>query len=206
MELQQVIWIGGSPCSGKSSISRILAECCGLSLYAVDDSLPRFVPHLDPQRHPTLIRWTSTAWDELWMQSQADLLAQAIAAYREHFSLILAELQALETGGPMLVEGTALLPDLVQPYLVDPRRAIWIVPGEAFQHQLYPQRGAWVQGILAGCRQPQAAFRNWMDRDAAFGRWVLAETERLGLASLVVDGSRTIEQNAEKVAEWLKLE
>lgn len=205
MDLQQIFWIGGSPCSGKSSISRILAERCGFGLYSVDDSLPRFQPHLDPQRQPTLIRWTTTAWDELWMQPESDLLAQAIAAYTEHFGLVVADLQTLGVQGPVLVEGTALLPELVQPYLAEPNRGVWIVPSEPFQRRMYPQRGGWVKGILASCRQPEAAFRNWMERDAAFGRWVLSEVERLNLVGLVVDGSRTIEQNVLQVAKLLNL-
>jgi hypothetical protein len=201
----RIYWIGGSPCSGKSTISRTLAKRFGLACYEVDASLPRFLPRLDPQRHPTLIRWTATPWDELWMQPPAALLEQAITAYGEHFGLILEELSGMDQGKPLLAEGTALLPGLVQPYLGDPPRAVWVMPGEAFQRSMYPQRGKWVQGILAGCRDPQKAFQNWMDRDAAFGSWVLSETTRLNLPSLLVDGARSIEENAELVGEMLNL-
>jgi hypothetical protein len=202
----QVYWMGGSPCSGKSSASLILAERFGLALYVVDDSLPRLQSCFDPQRHPTLIHWTTTPWDELWMQPPGELLAQAIAAYTEHFSLILEDLAAFATRRPLLVEGTALLPGLVRPYLSDPHQAAWVIPNEAFQRQMYPQRGEWVQGILVKCHDPQAALHNWMDLDVAFGRWVLAETSRLGLPSLVVDGSRSIAENADILAEMLNLE
>jgi len=199
-------WIGGSPCSGKSSISRILADRFGLALYDVDASLPRFLARLEPQRHPTLLRWTTTSWEELWMQPHEALLEQAISAYSEHFSLILDELADIDHQKRLLVEGTALLPGLVQPIISRPRRAVWVVPDDAFQRRMYLQRGEWVQGILAACREPQAAFQNWMDRDAAFGGWILSETTRLGLNSLVVDGSRSIEENAVLIAEMLDLE
>lgn len=206
LSLNHIYWIGGSPCSGKSTISRLLAERFGLALYEVDASLPRLLPRLDPQRHPTLVRWTSTPWDELWMQPPEDLLVQAMAAYGEHFGLILEELAERDERMPTLVEGTALLPALVHPHLDDPGRAVWIVPDEAFQRRMYPQRGEWVQGILAGCRDPQQAFQNWMERDAAFGRWVLSETARLNLPSLLVDGAHSIEENAKLVAEMLGFE
>ena len=205
INLDQAYWIGGSPCSGKSSISRLLADRYGLALYEVDASLPRLLPRLDPQRHPTLLRWTSTAWEELWMQPQQALLEQAIAAYSEHFSLILDELVNSVVEQPLLVEGTALLPGLVQTYLASLPRAIWVVPSEGFQRRMYPQRGDWVQGILASCSQPQTAFQNWMDRDAAFARWVFAETARLDLPSLVVEDSSTTDQNADRIAELFGL-
>ena len=204
-KLEQVYWIGGSPCSGKSSISRILAQRCGLALYEVDASLPRLQARFDPQRYPTLFRWTSTPWDDLWMQPPEALLDQAKAAYAEHFSLTLDELAVQAASRPVLVEGTALLPGLVRPLLADLQRAVWVVPSEAFQRRMYPQRGEWVADLLAECRDPQAALQNWMDRDAAFGRWVLAETARLGLPSLVIDGSQTIEQNADRLARLLNL-
>ena len=86
INLDQVYWIGSSPCSGKSSISRLLADRYGLDLYEVDASLPRLLPRLDLQRHLTLLRWTSTAWDELWMQPPQALLEQVIAAYNENIS------------------------------------------------------------------------------------------------------------------------
>jgi hypothetical protein len=81
----------------------------------------------------------------------------------------------------------------------------WLVPTEQFQRTHYPWRGAWVQGILGQCQDPAQALQNWMDRDVAFARWVMGGTAELGLASIEVDGSQTIAENAALVAERFEL-
>lgn len=193
-------WMGGSPCSGKSSMAALLAERYDLRVYSVDASLRQYVPHLTPARHPLLYKWHNTAWDELWMQPPDVLLAETIGAYAEHCALVLKDVAALPTDRPLLVEGTCLLPAYVMPYLAGPRHGLWVVPTEAFQRRRYPQRGAWVQGILQQCADPDAALRNWMDRDVAFARWVAGEVRARGLRVMEVDGSRTIAQGADEVA------
>ncbi len=200
--LAHVRWLGGSPCSGKSSITEILAGRYSLCVYRVDVAFDRHRQRFTPERHPTLTKWTQTSWDELWMQPADVLLSEAIADYTEHFEFILEDLLELPGPDPLLAEGTALLPRLVAPLLSQPRQALWMVPTERFQRAMYPERGEWVQRILATCEDPDAALKNWMDRDVAFARWVLAETERLGLPSMVIDGTHRIETNAERVAQF----
>jgi hypothetical protein len=204
-ELGHVLWLGGSPCSGKSSISRILAKSYGLRAYHCDEAFGEHQQRLSQALQPTLHKWTTTDWDDLWMQSPDVLLAEAIAAYREHFGLVVADLLALPRGAPMLAEGTCLLPNLVAEMLHTPHQAMWLVPTEAFQRRYYPQRGSWVQDIVTACRDPQQALENWMARDVAFARWVTDQTLQLGLKHIVVDGSLSIEENARLVAEHLDL-
>ncbi|MGC9521230.1 MAG: hypothetical protein ACP5HG_05035 [Anaerolineae bacterium] len=200
--LAHVRWLGGSPCSGKSSIAEMVAERHGLCVYHVDKAFDRHRACFTPERHPTLTKWTRTPWNELWMQPADVLLSEAIADYTEHFEFILKDLLEFPAHRLVLAEGTALLPRCVAPLLSQPRQALWMVPTEQFQRTVYPERGEWVQGILATCDDPDAALKNWMDRDVAFAQWVLAETERLDLSSIVVDGTHTIETNAERVADF----
>lgn len=205
-DLTHVYWMGGSPCSGKSSIAPLLAEPYGLQTYHVDDAYNRRHRHqIVPGLHPTLHKWTTNPWNALWMQPPDVLLAEAIASYGEHFRLILADLLALTRSAPVLVEGTALLPDRVLDVLCHPHHAIWIVPTEQFQREHYPRRGPWVQGILSACDDPGRALRNWMGRDVAFARWVTRRAGALGLALLEVDGEHDISHNAARVAAHFRL-
>jgi 2-phosphoglycerate kinase len=197
--LNNVYWMGGSPCAGKSSMTHLLRNRFGLAVYHVDDALGGHLKRLDPTRHPTLIKWTSTAWDTLWMQPAEVLLREAIDCYTEHFALVLEDTRALSADPSVLVEGTALLPRQVTPLLAQPNQAIWVVPEAEFQRRFYAGR-SWMHTILAECSAPDTAFQNWMERDIRFARWILGETAALGLKAIIVDGSTTIEQNAETVA------
>jgi 2-phosphoglycerate kinase len=205
-ELDQVLWMGGSPCSGKSSISRLLEQRYELQVYHVDDALrEHHLGRLTPTRYPILYKWHTMPWDELWMQSQERLFSEVIAAYSEHFELILEDLLSMPRSATILAEGTAILPNLVWSLHPDPRRALWVVPSEEFQRTHYPNRGPWVQMILGECKDPGQALQNWMDRDVAFSRWVESKTEELGLALLQVDGTHTIAENAAYVERHFRL-
>ena len=139
------------------------------------------------------------------MQPADVLLTEARTAYGEHFDMVVDDVCSLSDASPVLVQGTALLPDHVYNLRVDPRRAIWLVPTEEFQRTHYPRRGDWVQVILEQCKEADQALENWMARDVAFAKWVSARTRALGLSLIRVDGTRTIEAYAMLVAEHFRL-
>ena len=70
---------------------------------------------------------------------------------------------------------------------------MWVIPTAEFQREHYSRR-EWVAGILEQCGDPEAAFRNWMARDAEFAVWVTAEASALGLGLLRVGGSRKVDE------------
>ena len=70
---------------------------------------------------------------------------------------------------------------------------------------MYPKRGPFVQLILKQCADPDQALQNWMDRDVAFAHWVKTRTQQLGLRCIQVNGKRSIQENAELVAEHFQL-
>jgi hypothetical protein len=200
-QLRHVYWIGGSPCSGKSTIVHLLSEGWAFYSYNCDDAFQRHGEQITPEEQPTFYRVLHMTWDEIWMRPVEELLADVLAVYGEEFDLILHDLLALPAGRPVVAEGAALLPSLVRQALADPSHAIWVVPTEVFQRHHYPERGAWVQQIVSRCTHPEEAFGNWMDRDIAFGRWVAREARERGLCVLTVDGTRTIRENAERVKQ-----
>ena len=199
---QDRLWIGGSPCSGKSSIARWLAKRYGIAVYQCDAHWDDHIRVADSATEPALHSVTTMSWDDLWMRDVATLVEHERALYREEFAMIIDDLGRTDAARPIVAEGAALLPELVAPLLDQEREAIWIIPTEAFQRATYPQRGAWVQGILEQCTDPKTAFANWMARDIAFGQRVACDAQRLGLRVLRVDGSTSVQQNAQTVADW----
>jgi hypothetical protein len=198
-QLAHVYWIGGSPCSGKSSIVAWLAQRHPFTTYNCDDAFGAHGTRATPEAQPALYRVTRMAWDEIWMRPPEVLLADVIAVLGEEFPMVLDDLLALPGKSPVVAEGAALMPSLVHDLLLDPGCAIWIVPSEGFQRAVYPKRGAWVEDILDQCTEPEQAFQNWMDRDASFARRVKEEARARGLAVIEADGQRTIEQMARLV-------
>ncbi|MDQ2855653.1 MAG: hypothetical protein M3R68_04950 [Acidobacteriota bacterium] len=201
--LENVFWLGGSPCAGKSSLSEIVATRFGLEVYHVDEAFEVHAQRFDRFRHPALTKWSASSWNQRWMQPPESLVQDVIACYQEHFTLILEDVSSL-SNHPLLVEGTALLPRPVGQILTKQSRAIWMVSTAGFQRKHYSERD-WVPGILTQCNDPEAAFENWMDRDIRFAEWIAAEASSLNLAILRIDGSLTVEENAEAVARHFQL-
>jgi 2-phosphoglycerate kinase len=202
--LTKVFWLGGSPCSGKSSLSEILAGRFDLDIYHVDDAFETHRQRLDPAQQPALSKWLASSWNDRWMQPVDSLVHDAIACYREHFALIADDIAARPSGKSLLVEGTALLPRGVADRLGQNSRAIWVIPTASFQRERYSER-QWARTIVEQCDNPEVAFHNWMERDIRFAEWIEAETSALGLQLLKIDGNRTIAETAEEVARYFEL-
>lgn len=83
-------------------------------------------------------------------------------------------------------------------------KGVWITPTAGFQIEQYTKRD-WVQTILKECQDPNQAFQNWMQRDITFAQFIHKEAQDRDLKSIVVDGSRTLEQNLVMVEEHFKL-
>ena len=134
-KLENVFWLGGSPCAGKSSISEIIASRFGLDVYHVDEAFEVHAQWFDPVHHPNLTKWLASSWNKRWMQPVDTLVQDAIACYQEHFTLILDDVLSITNRKPLLVEGTALLPRQVTSVLLRQSRAIWLIPTADFQSE-----------------------------------------------------------------------
>ena len=192
MTLSHVAWIGGSPCSGKSSIAAALAEQFEMTIYSCDDAWERHRTMIDAARFPVFHRLSSASCDELWMRPVDTQVSEEIDVYREEFPLILDDLLALPSDRPVLAEGAALMPHLVHGLHIPPDRTMWLVPTPAFQREHYARRD-WRHGVLAGCSDREQAWRNWMSRDIGFARFVSDEARLLDRTCITVDGSQSIE-------------
>jgi len=203
-QLEGVFWLGGSPCAGKSSVSEIISSRFGLDVYHVDEAFEAHAQRFDPARHPALAKWSNSSWDQRWMRPVKSLVQEAIDCYREHFTMVLKDILSLPKLRSVLVEGTSLLPAQVAGVLSRQSSAIWLIPTADFQRSHYSKRD-WLRGILAQCSKPDEAFDNWMERDSRFAQWLETEASACHFALLRVDGTRTIEQNAEAVATHFQL-
>ncbi len=202
--LAQVLWIGGSPCAGKSTLAATLARRCGLTHYSCDDALTAHLQRSNAATYPLLHQLANSSWDELWNRPVERQIREELAFYREEFPLILEDLADFPAGTPIVAEGTALLPKLVAPMLQEQQRAIWVVPTASFQREHYARR-PWIDDILRQCADPALAFDNWMRRDIGFADAVEADAQSLNLPVIRVDGKKGAEDMLTRVCGILRL-
>lgn len=201
--VEHVYWLGGSPCSGKSSIADHLAATHGLDVYRCDDAYYRHQSLISPADQPVWSRLAGATCDGLWMRPVGQQVDEELAVYREQFPFILADLTARPRSRPVIAEGAALLPELIDG-VASPRRAIWMVPEPDFQVTHYARR-EWRHDVLQTCTDPEQAWRNWMDRDIGFARHVAGNARERGFEVLVVDGSRPLDEMIRVVETYFGL-
>lgn len=195
----QAYLLGGSPCSGKSSLAEKLAARFGLQYYKVDDLDGAHLQRCQPAQQPVMFKYSKMGWDEIWSQPVAQLVADELAYYRERFPFILDDLLHFDLEQPVLLEGAAFLPELVQPFPLKPQNVVFMVPTPEFQVHYYRQR-PWIASILEPCRNPAQAFETWMKRDELFGLEVIRQANHLGFPVIRVDGSVDLQGQFDQVS------
>ena len=204
LDLDRMYWIGGSPCAGKSTVARLLADAHDLVAVECDRDSEARLTAMAAAELPAHTELTGLGTCQRLArppQWQADL---EVAFYREQFDFLRGELAGLATSRPVVVEGADLLPELLVALGVLPQRSVWVVPTPEFQLRYYSTR-AWVRPYLAGCPEPERAFTNWMRRDMIFAEYVTRTARQHGGTVLVVDGSAPVEATAERVARHFGL-
>ena len=191
--LGHVLWIGGAPDAGKTSVARILSRKYRLRWYNFDYFEPAHIVRLDPARHPALHAFDEMTMDQRWVLRPVEVMAQAtIAAWTERFGMAVEDLLSWPRDGIVLAEGPGLFPECVAPLISSPRQAIWLVPSEAFKRAAHGTRENKVTMPLQ-TSDPERAYRNHVERDLRLARHVRERVEQLGLTVHEVDGTRSIE-------------
>jgi len=124
--------------------------------------------------------------DQIWTRKPKEQLIDEVDIYREIFDYAINDIKT--TCAPVLIaEGAGFLPELVKKTDVNKSSYVCIVPTRDFQFKKYCER-EWVNYILEGCTDKQAAFNNWMERDAMFALYAAETAEKMGYKTFWTDG------------------
>ncbi len=125
MDLAHVLFIGGGPGAGKTSISRALAYRWDLQLYTIDH---RTWEHFHRLGGP----------EPDWSRTPEQLADDFVAGSHRRWPLILDDLAALPSSPAAIVEGPFVLPELVPPGA----QAVYLVPSEEQIRRVRAERGS----------------------------------------------------------------
>lgn len=199
--IEDVYWLGGSPCCGKSSVASLLHQRLGIHYYKCDDHFDRHLTEGARRGFPACSAVKGSNHEYVFMRSEAQVLQLPFDIYYEEFELILEDIHSLPR--PLLVEGCALLPERLRDLGVSPQKAFYMVPKENFFREQYKKR-TWARDRLLETSDPVRAYENWMNRDVAFARRIAEMAQSSGYSCVWIDGSRTIPEAADEVAEHFK--
>ncbi len=180
--LKHVLWIGGPPGSGKTSIATRLARRHGLRWYNADT---RTWAHRDralAMGIPAAHRWESLTPEARGEAPPAELLARSL--HRERGQMVIDDVRELPSVPLIVAEGSTVPASLISQDLADDTRAIWLLPTRGFHRAQLSEHGV-------GTRAFYMLLRDVIEE----------ETHQHVAPVLSVDGTRGIDEMTEAVDE-----
>ena len=201
-QLQQVYWIGGGSCAGKSTIANRIAAQHGLRVYATDDAMADHARRSSPGDCPLLHRFMAMDMDQRWVNRSPETMLETFHWFRgEGFNFIIDDLLQIPHEPRVIVEGFRLLPHLVKDLLTVNSRAVWLLPTPEFREAVVDSRGGSAWSFLAKTSDPDKALHNLLERDRMFTAILRDETSRLNLHAIEVDTTKTVDDLARRVTD-----
>lgn len=196
---QSIFWIGGGSGAGKTSIARALVARLDLRVYHIDAYGYDHVSRMADGPFPRTQEFNTRTYDERWLRLPAALADDFLAISRERLPLIMDDLATLGPGPTVVVEGPQLLPALLAPILNGPEHALWLLPTFEFG-----RRGVTQRGEVVPSSEEAAASINRYERDVLVTELLRQQAVDLGLRTIEVDGSRTLNETVQVVMEALR--
>ncbi|PID82362.1 MAG: hypothetical protein CSB16_01300 [Clostridiales bacterium] len=200
--MREIYIIGGSPCSGKSTVASYLSERYDLEYFQVDDHLEKYTKKGALLGYP--ICESRVNIDNLWTRDPSLMCDEEIKFYEEIFDFILEDLENLESSKSIITEGAAFLPKLIDSKPCLKEKYMVIAPSSDFQVLHYRKR-EWVDFVLEKCADKEKSFSNWMRRDILFAEKVRKECIKYGYYHIVNNGNLSIKDLIHKVSVYFGL-
>ncbi len=188
--------IGGSPCSGKSTAAERIAQEYGAYYFKVDDHLSELIKQAADNGSAVCNAIQQMSPEEIWMREPEVQCKEEFEVYRDIAPFVFDMISRIEAD-LIITEGAAYTPEVMETYTAD--GYVTIVPSPEFQVSHYRER-EWVPYVLEGCSDKDKAFDNWMQRDILFAQQIQAECVTSGIPYKVNDGSESVEQ----LCQWAK--
>jgi dephospho-CoA kinase len=189
--------IGGSPCTGKSTICELLADRHGWRTYHCDEHYDAHLERAKPGS--TLSKLRTMTWLEAFTtRSLETMIRDELEVNRELGLLALEDLDAIES--PVVAEGMAFMPELLVK-LESRAKVVYLIPTGSFQRQHYTKRD-WAQRLLQTTADSKAVFEKWMARDAANAQTIADQARAFDFPLLEVDGSLGVLE----VSAWVEMQ
>ena len=204
-DIMETYYIGGSSCAGKSTAAHYLAQKYGLCYFGVDDHLGSLAEYGIRKGFPMCVKHSRLSMDEFLMR-QPDLQCRELMEfYNELHERIMQMVMELNAACPVIAEGIAFMPGIMQRHGISPDRYICMCVSGEYQVEHYKARN-WTKLFLEGCKDKEAAFRNWMEREEKFTEEIRRQASENGYRVLEIPDEKNAEGAVHELEDHFRLQ
>jgi hypothetical protein len=176
--LGHVLWIGGPPAAGKTSVAQRIARRHGLRHYDVDTWTWEHRDRALRAGNVAAQRWEAMSAEERWVGSSPDEMLE-MSLHRDRGRMVIDDLRALPATPLVVADGSVLPPGVVSGGLAERSRAVWLMPTAEFQRARLAE-----QRVAPGPTALYALLRETIARDVS----------RHTAPTLVIDGRLGVDE------------
>ena len=189
-----VILIGGPPLSGKTTAARAMGLRLGRQIVSTDHLGEAARALTDPATHADLHACNLTGHQDYYTAfSPEALLEQALGAHRALWPAVRAVINRhLNWAEPIIIEGWALLPDLLASMASPKLRCVWIeVPEPTLRSRLEADAS-----FARGASDPALLITRFVERSLRMQDWLRERVSLCGLPLIELSGREPPDQVA----------
>jgi 2-phosphoglycerate kinase len=194
IDRQKLILIGGASHVGKSTLAQYLAAHLNCN-YCSTDKLAR---HPGRPWQPKLADIPKHVVDHYQLLSANELIIDVIDHYRENVWHSIEDIVTSHVDNPssdkMVIEGSALLPELVNTLKADNISRIWLIASNEFlRHRIYMESQYEIKSPFE-----QTLIDKFCQRNCLLNNQIIETVDRLGLVSFDVEQVATRDELIER--------
>lgn len=138
--LPSVLWIGGPPRSGKTTIARRIARRHGLRWYNADAHTWEHRDRALAAGNAAALRWEAMTPEERWVRSTPSEQLE-LSLHAERGPMVVDDLRRLSRTPLTIAEGSPISPEIVSAGVAAPSHALWLIPTAELQRARLSEAG-----------------------------------------------------------------
>jgi len=201
---EQIYWIIGGACSGKSTVSRALSETMGIARYDMDEHIfGGYMGLYSEERHPASTTWFGAPNPFVWAFSLPweEFNALNRAANAEYLDLVADELEQQDHDQPLLIEGGITHPAILAQVIPPDQIACLEISEEnrlsAWEHSAErAEMKSWVYALP----DPEQQWQKFLDLDKDMSQIIVNESRDEAIKIVFRAENTPVDELAKEIA------
>ena len=204
MSIENVYWLGGGSCAGKTTLGKMLEINNGFSYYNGEtqkffkQGLMDHVPILKEFR---LEKESHDNWEWFFSLPAGKMTLIFLTYARENVSLIMDEVLDVAHGGKVVIDTIFGHPSDIS-RVGTLSNAVFLIADSSFQENEWHKR-TWPKKVMANMENPDDVLNNWIKMHKMVNESIIADCEKCNVDYVVTSGVIDLYESYQLVATHL---